>query len=1387
MDADLVLPVSRVWVPIDESSRLSGGFLATATPIPGFEEPGQMTLRSGNEHFKYALGLVSSDVLVLLGPPGIGKSTEIGVMADQEVGPKLVVDLAEVSESSDLSDLLDQPEVEAWVRGKQRLTLFFDAYDEGRTDVRTLGKAIVRALKSGGDVSSLCIRIACRDGDRPHTLERDLKALMGRVEVYTLAPLRRLDAWAIAAARLGEGHADPFLAAVDEAKVGPLAAAPLTLDLLLRIYEKDQRLPESRVALYGQAVQLLAEDPNEYRHEVGRVGTTTPAERVRLASRIAVLLLGSGRLRLRLDGTSDGDAITLSDVEGTGDTSWDGSAIRNALNELTLHSGLIATDGAGDGRGFRFVHRSYEEFLAAQYLANAQTPPDASNTLLSHPTGGVRPQHAETAAWLSALDPDFRAHLVSREPEVALRYLDDSLDDEGRKAAILACQQAHDAGRLSYGAALPSPHHLVHPGLDDQLAAWIKDPGHALGGRTAAIHAAVATRRTALVPLFVEIALGDAHDETVRRHATNAALELGNTDTADALSALETPPESDDPHRWVAFSVRAARFPERLSFADLVSQIESDVKAGATQLETTAANFAEDHVENGDLPATALVDGLAWLAGNPSLNVGTQPLATALVQAAQSRVTDDPDIAAALVLAITPTYGEAVVPVAYWPVGSTAPPSDVRRALVQAAVALDAEPTPEGETDIHRTTSLSGLRETLVRDDLPWLLARLTEASGETQQIWGRAVATVARMPADREALLAAVGPAPRVPALDSLWTCYFAPVPLDHPDIPSAKAKLAAEERREAEREEEMEERQTPHVPDPPVPDVIADLSLAVIGGDPSAWEEVVAQLKRDPADDRNTHTLNVHDDLHRARTWRVLNPSARSQVAQAAISALAASGVGLTLSAVVTAFRIVETTDTLSDVAPDAWSRHISALLRTDILPSGTTTVERRGNLLARAYREAPDAFVAELSAMLAEATAYGLTVVYALKPFWDARLRTTLVDAAIQHGDNDVRFSLLETLVVNRQPEAVGATLAELKGRLGRGEGFTEQGLAYTALAFQAHPDAAWSLLSSHLDDEADARALFEAITHQGRYRTVQFDTVSLHTLTDIVRRAYALPPSDGVIGWRSTLVDHSLRSIAQRGTQEAINALKAIGADVPTLDVTSWVRDARVERARRDPDYLAPSAVLALAQDPDAAPIRSDRELHAAILRSLNRLQTKLSGQRQGASTEFWNEEIAAHPKVARPRDENWISDYIKRHLQDELGTHRVVFVREAEAFPRSETDILAVLPFPNGETAEVIIEVKGAWNDDYEKGLLGQLARRYLRESGRRYGIHLVVSFEKTLWDDTDSRKSKSTSRETVRVNLRKQASIAHGEGYEIAPVVLELLPHRSSKGAKGDT
>ncbi len=592
----------RFWAPLGEPLTLDfDGFLP---------DPNARIGRTLNSKAQAWSQLAARPCLVLLGEPGMGKSTEVtrASRASEASGRAKHIDLAHYSsEERLLRDAFESTDVANWLANGHAFELFFDALDESLLVVRTFAKNLVARL-SELPRDRVRLRVACRTADWPMALDRELRELYAKdaFGIYELLPLRRCDC--IEAARAnGFAHPEQLVREFVSRELQPFAMKPLTLEMLLRT-SKGGALPGSRRDLFEQATLLLATEPNDL-YPIG-TQTLNATERVAIAQRIAAATLLCGKpIILRTEDVPGSTELALAQLAGeterVNETSVDVN--QRALVE-TVRTGLFT--GAGTARLARF-HHSIAEFLAARWLGMSSLDPAQVDELLFHPEDSHRvvPQLRGVAGWLAMLEPRVLNRLGEYEPELLLGADAPALSEETRAKVVdvllrkVDALTAHDFQfglRAHYG-------NLKHPDLAGQLRPYVLDKARNPMVRRLAIDLAEACQVGGLEDLLVDVALDRADHYATRQQAVSAIGTIGSMAARRRLRMLVTDPapeDSDDELRGYALT---ALWPEHITRRELFAALREPRTPTYYGTYASFVSSLASRLRDEDLP-----DGLDW-------------------------------------------------------------------------------------------------------------------------------------------------------------------------------------------------------------------------------------------------------------------------------------------------------------------------------------------------------------------------------------------------------------------------------------------------------------------------------------------------------------------------------------------------------------------------------------------------------------------------------------------------------------------------------------------------------------------------------------------------------------------------------------------------------
>jgi hypothetical protein len=311
----------------------------------------------------------------MLGEQGIGKSEELRsrykstqIQTDASADKCLYVNLGQCTSRPDLNaEIFECTIYQSWLKGEVKdLYLFLDSLDENILHFGTVTKLLLQRLQECPK-ERLYLRVACRSGYWRREYEKELQKIwgtdIGSLHIVKLAPLRSSDVKL--AVELNGVDAGGFFKELYSKRAVPFAIKPVTLEMLIRKYVQDGKLPKTQWKLYSEGCLLLSEEREALKSHGAQL---TRRERVAIASRIAAISILSHKPLIWIGSGWDTlkAGIDLEDI-CTGYELAEGRKLEVRINNVheVLSTGLFVNSGSDQ---ISWAHQSYCEFLAAKYL-----------------------------------------------------------------------------------------------------------------------------------------------------------------------------------------------------------------------------------------------------------------------------------------------------------------------------------------------------------------------------------------------------------------------------------------------------------------------------------------------------------------------------------------------------------------------------------------------------------------------------------------------------------------------------------------------------------------------------------------------------------------------------------------------------------------------------------------------------------------------------------------------------------------------------------------------------------------------------------------------------------------------------------------------------------
>lgn len=1363
-----------------------------------FANPGMQTLATFSQ----------ASCLVLLGEPGLGKTTELKMEYERvwqenlESTIVLKFNLNGYSTDSRIcSEIFDSKEVKDWIDSQKLLYLFLDSLDEGRLEVQNIARILGNQLqKFSACRDRLRLRIACRTAEWPLSLEGDFGELWDAngdrqhlIQVLELVPFRRIDVEQLAANAGVDAKA--LIEQVLTLQIQPFATNPITLNPLLSAFRKTGTLPENRTQIYESGCLELCQEISVSRRESRRMGELSPLQRLEVAARIAAYTIFTGRSSIDLVAPlgSDSNALTVSELAGGLEAvdSFQFSVTEAAVRE-TLETAMFS------GRGEQllgFAHQTYAEFLAARYIDSHCTDQRQIESLIFHQKSGnhVVPQLAETAAWICTRRKSLLQKFMICSSEIVLRSDVLGAEISTRAALLEAILNGVRTEELPLHRTNVQSHlnKLVYPGIVDFLKPVLLDSSESIDLRDLVIDIAVKGKLTDFVEPLLTVAARQEETDHTRSSAILAVGKLGSRDECQRLVPLLASDLDSDSYDKIRGALLTTIWPHRLvSVEDLfailkVPQRESYLGVYKLFLMQTLC----ENLKQEDLPVA-----LKWC----SQLTPRVPTYGACHDAIESIV--ERSINALHVPEILQEFSTFVAS----RMRSYQRICDVRlfekidrntrmRITENVLRPMEVKNHPDAANILFIEPCLidSTYLETILHQ-------AVNEPDSQMKAKWAQLAKCMLR-PQTADVIL-------RFCELDPLIADMFAD-DFSSVDLASVRADnmrklhndyLALQER--------LAKIQEVKLLDPPPKTRVLDCLDRIEGGDPSEWVGLNSELQLKETD--TDYRLGLEDDLTQLPGWEDAEEQTRIRIVRAALAYLrtwqpngwrwiGTNQFPYSDTAGYRALVLMSNHDptALDDLPLNLWREMAPVILGYPMSAGlGHSGEQRQKELAARCFHIAPDEIVDAVRRLIeSENSNEGscqLCSLWRLELCWNEWLCNRLLDLA---KSAELRAplwgDLIETLIRhNHNPSQAYAEQISLRRNDEQSKMYAEQ--AAIAL-WCAASGKGWAVLwPEFMRDEAFFRAVMDVVAQDQKITRRSLDDLTERQLAELYRhleRIYPItgdPSRDGVhvLGPRDMAKDYRdqvLRALIARGSIEGVEAIQWLQKEMPHLKFLSGVLvNAKQHMLASTWKPLTEQELRDITQIRSSRLVRNSEELQKVILESLERLQNKLQGENP-AVRDIWDKNRKT--KTWEPVDENAFSDYVVRHLRDDLKKCGIVSLREVEirrgnSGPGERTDIYVAATIEGShDVLRTIIEVKGCWHHELQTAMQTQLKDRYLHENDYDRGVFLVGWFDCNAWNDADSRKSSASNWtiEDARKRFEDQANQISEPGAKLRAFILD--------------
>lgn len=1341
--------------------------------------------------------------LFLLGEAGVGKTSTIKHIVEKlrRQGEAVIFqDLAEISETRQLEKyVFDHDDFEEWTSGSHDLHLFLDSLDESILSFDTVVSSLTRELgQIGTNLEKLKLRIACRTGywkyDKAIAHKFDSLFENKDVGIFELAPIREKDARE-AAKHLGLDP-DTFLAEVRDQRLVPFARVPVTFRLVINIFESEGMLPRSRAEIYRRGCEeLCKEETAQLQQRLDLSGR----ERFLIAERVAALSLFAGRnailLEARQSAQRDAD-LTVADI-AMGTEEEDGYEVavnEQAVVETLKDTGLFV--GKGEGR-VTWAHRSFEEFLAARYLARrGATVPQIMNLIL-HPGDSesrITPQLRGVANWLLTLKPALFDRLVAINPDALLESDLHMLGEDQREELVDQLLNQYRVGALTLDF-LPSRSRylqLRHPKLSEQLRSVLSDSEESWQVQSITLDIVQACEVESVCSELAAMALSDAWSEYLRARAIQVIASNCEDQYLVQLKPLALQADGRKTENRVLTQAILALWPDHLVITDVLEAAcvtAENARNWSTKI-VGSFPFSRDDEFYASLTEDDLLKALEWIRiqdlcsdhGRSFSEMIDQVLFRAWKKGADRLRRHLAKTFLALnrksffdTHSVEQTFREEVNR-----------DRTKRRAFVKNVVQLLDEPNASvierlgfeiyfyvHETDIDLSWATERLRHARA-DRTRWNWAYLVKYLFPPKSI--RVLNEVIEVFHESEELGDLLGP-------------YFEPVELES----HITEELREQHRKRQEMRQLHEQREQPVSP-PPSERIEENLSQ-VESGKHEAWIDLYLNTTLNPT----SQFLNpLQIIIVENPGWENANQQTRKRIIEAAriyikrhkpdisVEWVTSNNYPSAMLAGYAALRLLydHNPSFLETLTPDEWGRWVSAFIHSPASNS-TENVEIERAILNLATKEIPEKVAEVWRFLLRKGDGSSLHI---MDSCWSDNLARTVKEVLTNQELSSFEVGkLIKKLLQHGDPEAREIATSLIPSKQPRSKRDWEMSLEVAYQFLCCEPSRAWQVVWPLLKRRKRwGNELIDKLAyHTKNPITTELQERQLADLHLLLSRRfpksgdperelgtmYTVTPRHRIADLRGGLV----RELVKRGTWKAVRELERIQVKLAQRDLSPQISRAKDAALRSTWRPFSPHEILELLEDEQGRLVRDGNQLLDVIKQSIERLQNHLYGKvpaKTPATADLWNEvkrsqalniggavlksdgkdiEARSVQKAKStssnqfyyiPKDEERLSDYIQRHLTRDIQEKGVIVNREVQVKRGQETDIYVDAENPETEErAAVVIEVKGCWNRDLEHSIESQLVNRYIDNSHSSHGLYLVGWFLCDQWHSSDYRKA----------------------------------------------
>ena len=489
--------------------------------------------------------IVDRNILILLGDPGSGKTTEFSRLKEIIKGsPGVTLSFRAAGMGASPATTIGQSA--PWQKSQsdnEDLTLMIDGIDEVLVSYPFFLDEIIEFIKNH-HTAKLRVILSLRAGAWGEKYEKELLPTF-KVKacdaVFELCPLTRQDAEKVFHSAGSDQPLEDFLKWLQERDHAPLARLPIFIEQLVKDFVNNPNEPFSLQNLRLRNIERLLLPASD------RESKTTDLSQDRLlslASLIAVhtILAGQPDFYISDQEIEQSDMLNLTSFfnapfNGTWECRGEAFTVSKKDLETLLERPLFTATKVGEHTIWRFAHLTFSEVLTAKVLDD-QPIARLLQILGVDSIGQVAPQNERLTAMLATNSTSLRKWLLKNQPLTLLRSDATQIPEEEHASIVQASLDYIDSSeeniRLSYSQ--------IERGFntDDACQVLIRKISSGQSSvlvKLAALEIASRCLHPRLADPTYEVISNNAEDKYVRKAAVDAWIEIAGI--------LPDPPKED--------------------------------------------------------------------------------------------------------------------------------------------------------------------------------------------------------------------------------------------------------------------------------------------------------------------------------------------------------------------------------------------------------------------------------------------------------------------------------------------------------------------------------------------------------------------------------------------------------------------------------------------------------------------------------------------------------------------------------------------------------------------------------------------------------------------------------------------------------------------------